>query len=207
MLTQIETTTPTSRSHRRNQGLWYDGARRHLSIGCTVCPDNSLCGGLRLGSSLYDCLDLCCGKPKQCDAVCRKAPRQFVERLREVGGFDLSTVPRSAPISFPILPDLLPIFYHRSNRRSAFDGSSVVALPLYKVIGKQYAGPRYSSGAELAKGFGISQNTTVILTGTDRDRPLERWWSLGKGRREAIRSLRMLGIAIGVPDLLCRWLS
>ena len=43
-------------------------------------------------------------------------------------------------------------------------------------------------------GFAIAPEAAVILTGTDRDAPIERWWSLGPQRREAIRALRALGV-------------
>ncbi|HEY6270450.1 MAG TPA: hypothetical protein VIX19_00475 [Terriglobales bacterium] len=36
----------------------------------------------------------------------------------------------------------------------------------------------------------------VVLTGTDTDPALERWWSLGPQRREAICALRALGISL-----------
>jgi hypothetical protein len=64
------------------------------------------------------------------------------------------------------------------------------------VIHRQNGEPRYTSPADLANGFGIAPNVPVILTGTAKDRPLERWWSLGEQRREVIRALLGLNIAL-----------
>jgi hypothetical protein len=55
---------------------------------------------------------------------------------------------------------------------------------------------RYTSAGGLAKAFGIGLDVPVILTGTAKDRPLERWWSLGAQRRDAIRALRSLGVTL-----------
>jgi hypothetical protein len=69
-------------------------------------------------------------------------------------------------------------------------------LPLYNVIARHDKRTRYADRAALAEGFGIASTTSVILTGTALDPPLERWWSLGSERLDAIRALRDLGIAL-----------
>ncbi|HTT76976.1 MAG TPA: hypothetical protein VMF50_13490 [Candidatus Binataceae bacterium] len=48
----------------------------------------------------------------------------------------------------------------------------------------------------MAKNYRIPATMPIILTGTSHDAPLERWWSLGSRRREVIRSLRALDIAL-----------
>jgi hypothetical protein len=57
--------------------------------------------------------------------------------------------------------------------------------------------PRFVDGTAMRSQFGIAPETAVLLTGTDRDPPLERWWSLGeKARRSIIRSLRDAGVVL-----------
>jgi hypothetical protein len=194
MLTRISLPTEITRNSRKDKRLWHNECLRTPSLGCDKCPEHAICGGLRVEQSLYDCLGLCCGKPDDCDSVCRLKPVQFADRVREIQGFSFDNIPSSTPLQAPSLPRLVPVIYHRASRVGTFDGASVVALPLYKVIGKHSGEARYKDRADLARGFGVSENTTILLTGTDRDRALERWWSLGDRRRDAIKALRLLGI-------------
>jgi hypothetical protein len=54
--------------------------------------------------------------------------------------------------------------------------------------------PRYRSHADLCRNFRIAEGSSFILTGVQRDRPLERWWELGRVRRkEVIRAARDCG--------------
>jgi hypothetical protein len=115
--------------------------------------------------------------------------------VREVGGFSFDNVPRSPFVAAPPLPAVVPLLYHGSGRSVPFQPEAV-CLPLYSVICRHSSVTRYTRAAGLAKGFGVGVDVPVILTGTAKDRPLERWWSLGSQRREAIRALRNLGIAL-----------
>lgn len=96
----------------------------------------------------------------------------------------------------PTLPTLVPTLFHGDKRRTLFRAAAAVCLPLYKVIHRQDGQTRYTSRRDLAEGFGIPPKTPLILTGTAADPPLERWWSLGPQRRNVIRALRGLGIAL-----------
>ena len=196
MLIQIEETPNDSRNARRDQKLWNDSVRRTPSLGCTGCLDRVVCGGLRVEQALFDCLQFCCGNKRDCDAVCRNNPKKFTERVREIGGFGLDNVPRSAHLGAIALPPIVPVLFHRARRQQSFTASKVVALPLYKAIGRHTGEARYSSARELRAGFGVAPEASVVLTGTGRDRPLERWWSLGTNRRRAIRALVHLGVDV-----------
>jgi hypothetical protein len=186
----------SSRNLRREHRLWHDGRRHTGSLGCMSCPEKPVCGGLQLSRAFFDCLtNFCCGNSSKCDAVCRNSPDVFVHRYREVGGFSFESVPRSPFLPSPTLPLIVPVLYNDSGRLAPFRAPAV-CLPLYKVIQRHRGDVRYESAAALAKGFAIAPDAAVILTGTDRDAPLERWWSLGAKRREAIRALRGLGVAL-----------
>src|SRR5438552_280548 len=67
---------------------------------------------------------------------------------------------------------------------------------LHGVIQRHNGETRYADKKELAKGFSFGTDVRVILTGTASDPPLERWRSLGAQRRERIRDLRHLGVAL-----------
>ena len=183
------------RNHRRERKLWHDGDKKTQSLGCTICQDHDTCGGLRIERALFDCLDNCCGHPDKCDSVCRNKPREFARRVREIRGFRLDNVPRAARLPEPPLPQVVPVLFHGNIRETPF-APPAVCLPLYKVIARQGSAKRYSNATVLAKAFRFQIGTPLILTGTADDRPLERWWSLGPGRLDAIRKLRDLGVAL-----------
>ncbi|WP_276200667.1 DUF4417 domain-containing protein [Chelatococcus sp. XZ-Ab1] len=193
MLTPTPTTDPQSpRNPRRERRLWHDSERYAPSLGCHGCPEKTLCGGLSIRRNMFSCLDFCCGKPEQCDVVCRQHP-DFALRVREVGGFDLNTVPRTVPISSSDLPAVVPMVFHRTSRACAFD-SPATALSLYQLFHRRTGQLRFSSRNELIETFGLAPNTRLVLTGTDQDPPIEGWWKLSEGRRRIIRELRELGI-------------
>lgn len=192
MLTRNE---PSPRNLRRERHLWHDETRNTPSLGCLGCRERELCGRLRMKAAFYDCLQFCCGKPEACDRVCRNHP-DYVDRVREVGGFGLDNVPRAGRLKAPDLPHLVPVIFHGNRRESAVP-FPVVALPLYRLFGRRTGTPRFTDHATLCAAFRIASGTTIILTGTDRDPPLERWWSLGEGgRRSIISTLKAAGVGL-----------
>jgi hypothetical protein len=131
----------------------------------------------------------------------RKNPVGFVDRVREIGGFDLKTVPRGKALNPPPLPASLPVVFH-GKRRSIPIATEAVALPLYAMFNRRTGEPRFWSGSALRANFLIAADTTILLTGTDQDPPLERWWGLGEpARRNVIRGLIAAGVALAtVPN-------
>ncbi|MCC7428687.1 MAG: DUF4417 domain-containing protein [Alphaproteobacteria bacterium] len=183
------------RNHRREKRRWHDGKKHMPSLGCSACPNLGTCGGLQVERALYHCLDNCCGHPATCDVVCRNKPREFAQRVREIGGFELGNVPRAARLPAPCLPAVVPVLFHGSSRLAPFQASAV-CLPIYKVIARHGGQERFADGAAVAAAFRFEAGTPLILTGTAKDQPLERWWSLGPGRLDAIRRLRDLGVEL-----------
>ena len=196
MLMPIDIKKQLPRNRLRLRNLQHNGSRYSGSLGCAICPDQNVCGGLQVKGPVYNCLQFCCGNPENCDVVCRNRPREFARRVWEVDGFSLENVSRAPILDAPKLPKLVPTFYDGSRRREKFQASEAVCLPLYKVISRHDGRTRYANRSELAAHFQISSEMQVILTGTAVDPPLERWWSLGPGRLDAIRALRRLGIAM-----------
>src|ERR1035437_6672505 len=175
--------------------LWHEPGLPMECIGCGTCPDHQICGGLRTRAPLFDCLDLCrCDRPERCDNVCRNNPlyvdrvreiggllRQtlsqrnnplYVDRVREIGGFSFDGIPTSIALRAPELPELIPMLYHGSCRvrRTRL---AALALSLYEMVDRNTGMPRFESSHHLFGAFHIEEGGTVILSGTDRDRPLE----------------------------------
>lgn len=179
----------------RSQSLWNVVDRHETRIGCIACPDRKTCGGLQMEAQVFSCLDFCCGNPDSCDKVCRLNASEFAGSLREVSDWTLDNVRRHPPLEAPLLPSLVPLIAHGSTRSRPFDGTKVICLPFFKVIDKSDDSPRFTSREFMAAHFGVDSGASIILTGTDRDRPLEQWWSFTlPRRRDAIRRLRDLGI-------------
>jgi len=165
------------------------------SLGCSACPEKDLCGGLRLEAPFFDCLQFCCGKHDTCDRVCRNHP-DFPDRVREVETFHLGTVPRAPALTAPMLPPVVPVLYHRNGQTLPL-ASNTVALSLYNMFDRRSGEPRFSTHGVLCDAFGLQPGTTILLTGTDRDPPLERWWGFGEARRrEIIRAMKAVGIGL-----------
>lgn len=183
------------RNQRRERKFWHDGGKHTPSLGCGVCADRAICGGLSIVRPFYDCLDNCCRQPKTCDAVCRTKPREFAQRVREVGGFGLENVPRAARLPVPPLPQVIPVLFHGNSRETPF-AAPMVCLPLSGVIGQRGGRKRYVDSRGVAGDFRFGAGTQVVLTGTGKDRPVERWWSLGAARVDNVRRLRDLGVVL-----------
>ncbi|MCW5829967.1 MAG: DUF4417 domain-containing protein [Deltaproteobacteria bacterium] len=143
---------------------------------------------------MLDCLELCCGKPEKCDSVCLKNPH-FVDRVREVGGFEFDNVPRSRRLAYPNLPPVVPLIYHNSGRREKFD-KDFIALSLYQVVARISGKSRINDRADLCDYFGIQHDAKILLTGTHKDAPLERWWGFGDNRQSILKELKALKVDI-----------
>jgi len=183
------------RNPRKERRLWHDETQNPSFLGCSGCPELPVCGGLRLKLQSFDCLDFCCGNPSACDRVCRNNP-DYVERVREVGGFDLAKIPRASPLVAPELPPVVPVLFHGSARAVRI-APPAAALSLYQMFSRRTGEPRHASHEALCTAFCVVPGTPLVLTGTDRDRPLERWWGLGGERRRAvIRAAKSAGVVM-----------
>lgn len=184
-----------SRHFPHPQRLWDDATRHAKSLGCPSCLDRDHCGGVHTDAGVVDCHDLCsCKDKKKCDMVCRFNPSHFVARMREVGGLGFANAPRVPARGMPDIPMIVPFVDHRYGRSAALD-EPVVAISLYELVNLATGSSHVTSRAELAKRFRIPENAIVIVSGVDKDAPIERWWEL-KERAEILRTLRTLDIAL-----------
>jgi hypothetical protein len=189
-----------ARNRRRERRLW-EQPRGSTSLGCTGCTELGECGGLHTKAALFDCMGHCCGQPGNCTMVCRLKPRRFVEQVREIGGFGLENTSRGPTLSVPELPEVVPMIYHGNRRKRLYEGPAV-ALSMHRLLSRTTGLPKHLSEEALRAEFHLGAATRIILTGTDQDPPLERWWGYGvDGRRAAITALRGLGVSlVSVPN-------
>jgi hypothetical protein len=119
-----------------------------------------------------------------------------VDRVREIDGFSLDNVPRAARLESPALPDMVPVIFH-GHQREAPAPTDVVALPFYRMFDRRTGEPRWKDHESLCAEYALAPGTTILLTGTQRDPPLERWWGFGTDiRRPIIRALKAIGIQL-----------
>jgi hypothetical protein len=154
---------PTRAFHPSHR-LHDDASRNARSLGCRGCPHFDDCGGLHTDADIFDCGDLCsCADRSKCDMVCRNKPQAFFERLVEVHGFDLATIPRVAPLAVT-LPDVIPLISHKYSRTTIL-GELVVAVPLYELFHMRSGEPHIRTRAEMADRFLIPLDATVVASG------------------------------------------
>ena len=181
------------RQHARH--LWDQPSKKNAVLGCSVCSELGKCGGLQLDPAAYDCLEFCCRNSQACAWAC---PNQsnYVDKVREIGGFGLENIPRAPELTAPDIPRLVPIIYHRNSRQTPAE-CGAVALPLYKFFDRSTKSPCFTKPVDLFEAFCIQPNVTILLTGIAKDPPLERWWLLGESRRLAIiRAMKSAGVGL-----------
>ncbi len=195
MLNRPQKNYPRSKANRKENKNWHNENQNVPSIGCSICPEYRTCGGLKVSKALFWCVDYCCGNPKGCDVICRNNPK-FVDQVREIRGFDLANVPRSPMLAPPPLVNTMPMLFHGNSRRSVLR-TQAVGLPFARMFDRRTGRPRFYSRADLCDAFKIHPLTTVFLSGTDSDPPIENWWQIGRDNRlNVIRVLRDLGVAL-----------
>lgn len=185
MLTVKGTAAEPPRNLRRERRLWHRPDNRITPLGCPGCPEFKLCGGLRTDERLLECLAYCCRDPERCDKVCRVNGARFAGYIREIRGLDLSNVPRAQKLIVPPFPVAVPVMFHAS-RISRTVPVNAICLSLYKMFDRRTGEPRFDTHEALCAAFKLSAGTRVLLTGTDKDPPLERWWGIGEQKRRGI---------------------
>jgi hypothetical protein len=94
------------------------------------------------------------------------------------------------------LPRMIPLIYHKSGRPEVARFPAV-ALPLYEMFDRRTGEPRFLNRAALCEAYGVCEDAFIVLTGTDRDAPLERWWAFGEEtQRSIIRNFKQLDVAL-----------
>jgi len=178
---------------KQNEDYWH---KDDLPLGrdCDRCPDFGICGGVRSVKTPNSCLSLCSCKPNSKDgrgSVCKCDAKHLVQRMREVGGWDLE-VPRAPLVPSPSFPQMIPLIYGKSNRERVL-GRSAVSIPIHSVFSRRTGELSVDSHEALCEKFLIDQNTQIILSSVHHDPTIEGYWSLGRSQNIAAK-LRTLGL-------------
>lgn len=148
-----------------------------ISLGCSGCAEFKTCGGMQSDAGLFDCLAFCnCQNPDSCQYVCPKNLKRFVERANEIKNFDFDNVPSSRPLHLDSFPLVIPVLFHRSSRVGCLN-TDTVAIPLKRVIDYKNKKLRFQSKEQLAQHFKFNKNARLVITGVDKDRYIEPYWS------------------------------
>lgn len=181
-----------------------DVGRGQPLLGCGNCIDRGVCGGLHLrntGSLLVSCMSYCtCEDSEKCDIVCPRRTEEYVERHREVDGWDLTTIPTARTVELPRLPDWIPMLQGSllGQRNSPLD--DCLALPLtYALKGRGHA-TRGRTRQELAQSYGGRPRHGWVLSGVQEDPAVERIWTLPDISRIARQLVHAGAIFATSPD-------
>lgn len=171
-----------------------------IPLGCSVCPTLDTCGGLCVRAPIMDCNDLCCGSPGNCTTVCRNKPRDYVQRIREIGDYRLRHVERAPTLPVTFKEDIIPLVYHGSSRAGALQ-NSIFALRLPDLVNFRTGELRFTSRQALCAAYRISPTADLVLTGVNQDKRIEPWWGLADKRISIIQGLVDIGIKlVTVPN-------
>jgi hypothetical protein len=154
-----------------------------MALGCPLCPDYALCGGLKTDEVLFSCEDLCrCNDEERlkCPHVCQSKAHEYSRRLREVDGFDLGTIKSAPEVAIPALPSVIPWIDGRSCLAGPLD-LPMVAVPLRRLFSGRTGRATPRDRESLAARFAATPQTAILVTGVSYEQPIEDYWSLARG--------------------------
>src|SRR6266478_3569919 len=102
-----------------------------------------------------------------------------------------ATVPANG---VPDLPTIVPFVDHGYRRTATLD-EPAVALSLYELVNLATGKSHVTSRAELADRFRITEGAAIVVSGVDKDNPIERWWER-KERGAILTALKAIGVAL-----------
>ncbi len=149
-------------------------------LACGECLDAPLCGGLHLqAGTVTSCLDYCtCAEEQRpgCPSVCPRKPRELANRIHEVLSFDLNNLPRTRRLPLPLLPNYVPAVHGRGAGGKS-QANDYIALPMSHALTGRGESMRARTARELEIKTGMRPRIGWILSGTEDDRFVERFWA------------------------------
>lgn len=163
-----------------------------LFRGCQGCLLFDICGGTK-APLLGDGACYSQVQESRYEDEMKPSSHLFWRYWDDVGGlakWDFETFVTPTNISFP---GYIPMVRNGCRRITLLD-QKVVAIPLFKVIGKRKGGrygSRFTNGDELRRHFKVRPDAQVILVGVSEDPSLEHFWQehLASGVLEELSEL------------------
>jgi len=160
---------------------------------CGRCVFLGPCDGIRDFDQLFNCIqERCCGGKIECQFVCPKHPN-FTRDVREVNGLQFHCRPKIDQ-RYVNLPLYVPHLNHKYSRNFPLDWPLVSVTP-YSLLGLK--GGVYTAAATNAAALRthlqLAPTARIILRGTDKDKPLEHYWTHRRFDR-APEQLAKLGV-------------
>jgi Domain of unknown function (DUF4417) len=153
-------------------------------VPCTACAFRAECGGLDDQQSLWGCFSACSVDcvARGCDWTCPASPADFIERMRDVGGFSNEGITLK-PLGDAALPSYVPMIHHGYGRGGDNDvavDAKIAAISIKDVFRARYDGRLEvvaDDAVSLRRRFGLRDDSKVMLVCIANDRPLERYWA------------------------------
>lgn len=165
------------------------------SLGCQGCVFHRVCGGIQVEAAVFDCMTYCrCADRAKCDNVCPRNASHHIARSHEVKGLEFGNVPAAPKVTASTLPLMMPLIYH-SYSRDRPPKSPAVVLSLYEMFSKTGNELRFKDRSSLLRHFKLAERTLIVLSGTQEDFLIERWWNLDD-RAAVTRALVDLGVSL-----------
>ena len=185
------------RGKRADPSLWFREGTE-IALGCSRCPEQSVCGGMAIQAEAFDCMDLCCGEPKTCRRYVCPNQSRYSKLVNEVGGFDLKPY-RHSVSQMGTIPSYIPYLLDRGDIHGPLT-VPVVALSLYSIIHHRTGVAKFHSRQELVEHFRLDPHTRVVITSTGKDRSVENFWHVLRLRKTAESISRLQPLLVATPN-------
>jgi len=168
-----------------------------IAASCPQCAYFDICGGIDTGRPLLNCFDMFCPGDGKCHHVCPCQP-DFIECMRDIRGLRFDDLNRITQVPLD-LPVYIPVVHH-GYRRVVPLNWPVVALDTYECfcLSSGVYTSNTNSPEELRASFRLGNKTQIVMRGTAKDKPLEKYWEYRRRDRvpEQLAALDVLA-AIG----------
>jgi hypothetical protein len=157
---------------------------RVLSLGCQGCPLLKPCGGQTRVGAGWSCLVRCIGCDRaRCDRVCLGKPATYIEAVGEVNGFGAEDIGPLYQVPGAELPRYVPVLQHEYSRKGLLR-LPWVAIPLHAALSWTEGMPalKADTAERFREIFHLRPETRVLLLGTGKDDPIERYWEARRVR-------------------------
>lgn len=147
-----------------------------IATACSSCVFMQTCGGLQNSRPLLNCFDqYCCNDKSDCDEVCPRNEK-FAYRLAEIRGFRVDDLSKLFQAQLE-LPRYMPMIHHGSRRHDGLDVTFAV-ISLYDLFVQKGDNlvTKFDSADAVRDHFRLSRQTQFVLSGTGKDKYLERYW-------------------------------